>query len=260
MIGASPEARERMQRPTAAPTRPGDPQATQMCGRYTLSTPGAAVAELLELGQAPQLAPRYNIAPTQESAVVRLAGGHRSLDHLRWGLVPYWASEPGIGNRMINARSETVTDKPAFRDSFRRRRCLVPADGFFEWRRTPAGKQPYLFRLTDGGPFAFAGLWDRWVPHDGPPIESFTVLTTRANALVEAIHDRMPVILPPQHHHLWLDPRKSERTRLSALLQPLPADAMTVFPVSTAVNRSAHDEPECVAPLADWQNDPAHDI
>ncbi len=228
-----------------------------MCGRYTLSTPGAAVAELLELEQDLELAPRYNIAPTQESAVVRLDGGRRSLEHLRWGLIPYWASEPGIGNRMINARSETVADKPAFRDSFRRRRCLVPADGFFEWRRTPAGKQPYLFRLTGGEPFAFAGLWDRWVPHDGPPIESFTILTTRPNELVEALHDRMPVILPPAQHGLWLDPRQSDRARLTDVLQPFPAGEMTAFPVSTAVNRPAHDEPACVAPLEDWQKDPA---
>lgn len=228
-----------------------------MCGRYTLSTPGAAVAELLELEEAPELAPRYNIAPTQQSPVVRLAGGRRILEHMRWGLVPYWAAEPGIGNRMINARSETVADKPAFRDSFRRRRCLVPADGFFEWRSTPSSKQPYLFRLTGGGPFAFAGLWDRWVPHEGPPIESFTILTTRPNALVQPIHDRMPVIVSPAHHRLWLDPQQTERAGLSAVLQPLAAGEMTAFPVSTAVNRPAHDEPECVAPLANWRDDPA---
>jgi len=158
-----------------------------MCGRYTLTTPGETVAELVELDEAPRLAPRYNIAPTQESAVVRLAAGRRSLLSLRWGLVPYWAAEPGIGNRMINARSETAAEKPAFRSSMRRRRCLVPADGFFEWRRTAAGKQPYLIRLAGGGPFTFAGLWDRWVPHDGEPIESFTILTTRPDGSVPGL-------------------------------------------------------------------------
>jgi hypothetical protein len=125
-----------------------DTVAESMCGRYTLSTPGDAVAELLDLATPLELAPRYNVAPTQESAVVRLTGGRRTLLNQRWGLVPYWAAEPGIGNRMINARSETVAEKPAFRSSLRRRRCLVPADGFFEWRRTPAGKQPYLIRLA----------------------------------------------------------------------------------------------------------------
>ena len=224
-----------------------------MCGRYTLSTPGAAVAELLELDSAPRLAPRYNIAPTQESAVVRLADGRRSLAGLRWGLVPYWAADPSIGSRMINARSETVAEKPAFRSSLRRRRCLVPADGFYEWRRTPAGKQPYLIRLCGGGPFAFAGLWERWVPHDGEPIESFTILTTRPNELIATLHDRMPVILPARHHGLWLDPAESAPERLTSVLRPFPAEEMEAFPVSTLVNAPANDVPECVAPLPDCQ-------
>ncbi len=228
-----------------------------MCGRYTLSTPGAAVAELFELDTVPRLTPRYNVAPTQESAVVRLAGGRRSLLCLRWGLVPYWAAEPGIGNRMINARSESVADKPAFRSSFRRRRCLVPADGFFEWRRTPAGKQPYLIRLSDGRPFAFAGLWERWVPHDGEPIESFTILTTRPNELAATVHDRMPVILPPRHHELWLDPLERRPERLTPVLRPFPAAEMQLFPVSEVVNKPANDTPECVAPLAGREEGPA---
>ena len=228
-----------------------------MCGRYTLSSPGDAVAELLELKTAPELAPRYNIAPTQESAVVRLTAEGRTLEQLRWGLVPYWAAEPGVGNRMINARSESAADKPAFRSSLRRRRCLVPADGFFEWRRTPAGKQPYLIRLAGGGPFAFAGLWDRWIPHHGSPIESFTILTTRPNELTAAVHDRMPVILAPPDHGLWLDPEERRPERLMPLLQPFPADEMTAFPVSSVVNAPANDAPECVAPLANWEKDPA---
>ena len=228
-----------------------------MCGRYTLSTPGEVVAELLELESAPRLAPRYNIAPTQESAVVRRVGGRRMLSELRWGLVPYWAADPTVGNRMINARGETAADKPAFRSSLRRKRCLVPADGFFEWRRTPAGKQPYLIGLAGGAPFAFAGLWDRWVPHDGEPIESFTILTTRPNELAAALHDRMPVILPRRHHGLWLDPGERRPERLTPLLEPYPADEMAAFPVSVTVNKPANDSPECVAPLPDWENEPS---
>ena len=128
--------------------------------------------------------------------------------------------------------------------------------GFFEWRRTAAGKQPYLLRLANGGPFAFAGLWDRWVPHEGAPIESFTILTTRPNELVAAIHDRMPVILPPRHHQLWLDPEERRAQRIAPVLEPLPASEMTAFPVSTVVNRPANDGPECIAPLAAWETDP----
>ncbi len=227
-----------------------------MCGRYTLSTPGDAVAELFRLDSTPDLSPRYNIAPTQEAAVVRSTGGRRALDHLRWGLVPYWAKEPSIGNRMINARSETAAEKPAFRSSLRRRRCLVAADGFFEWRRTAAGKQPYLLRLAGGGPFAFAGLWDRWVPHAGAAIESFTILTTRPNELVGAIHDRMPVILPPRDHELWLDPGEARPQRLAPLLRPFSAAEMTVFPVPSLVNRPANDTPECIEPLDGWEKEP----
>lgn len=228
-----------------------------MCGRYTLSAPGDAVAELLELETAPRLEPRYNIAPTQEAAVLRLVDGNRELSPLRWGLVPFWAADPAIGSRMINARSETAADKPAFRTGLRRKRCLVPADGFYEWRRVAAGKQPYLLSLAGGGPFAFAGLWDRWVPHEGEPIESFTILTTRPNEMVATLHDRMPVILPPRHHELWLDPAVTSPERLGALLAPLPAAEMTAYPVSTLVNSPANDLPDCVQPLAGWETDPS---
>ncbi len=220
-----------------------------MCGRYTLSTPGELVAELCGLEVAPRLEPRYNIAPTQEAAVVRRLGGRRRLDLLRWGLVPYWARDPGIGNRLINARSESAADKPSFRDSFKRRRCLVPADGFFEWRKSSAGKQPYLVRLRDGAPFAFAGLWDRWVPHDGEPVESFTILTTAPNPLVAELHDRMPVILPPAGFESWLAGETPQR-RLAQLLTAYPAGEMESYPVSDVVNRPANDTPRCVEPLA----------
>ena len=231
-----------------------------MCGRYTLSSPGEAVAELLELDSTPRLAPRYNIAPTQESAVVRTRGDRRELAELRWGLVPYWAAKPAAGSPMINARSETVATKPAFRSSLRRRRCLVPANGFYEWRRTPGGKQPYLIGMKGGAPFAFAGLWDRWVPHEGAPLESFTILTTRPNELTAKLHDRMPVILPPPRHELWLDPGETDPDRLTPLLEPYPAGAMTAFAVSPLVNKPANDLPECVQPLPGWETEPSLDV
>ena len=230
------------------------------CGRYTLASPGELVAELLELETAPALTPRYNIAPTQESAVLRVRDGGRRLDALRWGLVPYWAAEPGIGNRLINARSETAGEKPSFRDSLRRRRCLVAADGFYEWRRHGRAKQPWLIRRPDGLPFAFAGLWDRWVPHDGEVIESFTILTTRPNELLAPLHDRMPVILPPREHARWLDPAERAPERLAPLLGPLPSGELEAFPVGTLVNSPANDEPRCVEPLPGWADDPAFDL
>lgn len=222
-----------------------------MCGRYTLSTPGDLLVELFELDAEPQLAARFNIAPTQEAPVLRVAapGDSRRLTLLRWGLVPSWAKSPDIGNRMINARAETVADKPAYRSSFRRRRCLVVADGFYEWQRTGGPKQPFLFRLAGGSPFAMAGLWDRWDKGEGEALETFTVLTTAPNDLVQPVHRRMPVILPPTAFEDWLDPELEDRERLLAHLQPLPSDQMEGFPVSTWVNNPANEGPRCVEPL-----------
>lgn len=226
-----------------------------MCGRYTLSSPGEAIAELFELAAAPRLEPRYNIAPTQECAVVRQGEQGRELRMLRWGLVPYWAVDPSGAGRLINARSETAASKPSFESSFRRRRCLVPADGFFEWRRLGGRRQPYLVRLRGGPPFAFAGLWDRWVPHQGEPLESFTILTTVPNPRVARLHDRMPVILAPASHPRWLDPAERDPARLEPLLAPVPEDRVEMFPVSTVVNSPANEDPRCVAPLPGWEED-----
>lgn len=195
------------------------------------------------------MAARYNVAPTQDAAVV-VAGedGSRRLASMRWGLVPYWAKDPEIGNRAINARSETVAEKPAFRDSFKRRRCLVAADGFYEWQKVQGGKQPYLLRLEGGAPFAFAGLWDRWHGQRGRVLETFTILTTEPNSLVAPIHDRMPVILPALGRGPWLD-RASDTEALRALLAPLGAELMEAVPVSDLINSSANDSLECLQPV-----------
>jgi putative SOS response-associated peptidase YedK len=224
-----------------------------MCGRYTLTSPGEVVAEVFELVDVPPILPRYNLAPTQEAAVVRVVapGAPRTLDPLRWGLIPYWAQDPAIGNHMINARADSVADKPAFRDSFRRRRCLVPADGFYEWKKVePKVRQPYLIRRQDRLPFAFAGLWSSWRgPDSARPLETFTILTTGPNDLLRPLHDRMPVILDRSDFAAWLDPANRDAARLQALLAPAPAAGWEAVPVSRAVNNPANDTPECIEPL-----------
>jgi putative SOS response-associated peptidase YedK len=250
-----------------------------MCGRFTLSSPGEIVAELFELKEVPVLTPRYNIAPTQLVPAVVVGLGEeqpkterpspararrrhppeRRLHMLHWGLVPYWAKEPGIGARMINARAETVAEKPAFRTAFRRRRCLVVADGFYEWQKLARGKQPHHIRMIDGRPFAFAGLWEHWAPRDdqvpeddtaeAEAVDSCTILTTEPNDLLRPLHNRMPVILHPTDFEVWLDPAIDKPDLLEPLLVPYPPKEMTAYPVSTRVNRPTTDGPECVEPI-----------
>lgn len=184
--------------------------------------------------------PRYNAAPTQRMPVVRVFDGKRELVLLRWGLIPSWAKDPKIGNSLINARGETVHEKPAFRSAFKARRCLVPADGFYEWRKLSGGsKQPYRITMADSSPFAFAGLWERWDKGD-EPLETFTIITTTANVLVAPIHDRMPVILDPADYDAWLE--SQDTTIPMALLQPYPAKRMSAYPVSTRVNSPRNDD------------------
>jgi putative SOS response-associated peptidase YedK len=194
-----------------------------MCGRYTLSTSIESLAEEFGIaGPLPELQPSYNVAPTQEvPAVVAGGGGGRRLEMLRWGLIPSWADEAGIGARMINARSETVAEKPSFRRAFKERRCLIPADGFYEWQKTNGGKQPYYLRMKSGRPFAFAGLWESW-NGDGNEIRSCTILTTNPNNIAREVHNRMPVILPPEVYEIWLDPDVREKEHLLSLLAPYP--------------------------------------
>ena len=221
-----------------------------MCGRYTLRTPPAELAQFFGLLREPDVRPRFNIAPTQQVLAVRFdeAAAPREPVLLRWGLVPFWADDLKIGNRMINARSDTVAAKPAFRASFKRRRCLVLADGFFEWRQLDSGKQPYHIRLKSDEPFAFAGLWEHWNKGQ-TPVDSCTIITTDANDFMSSIHDRMPVILPPDSYDLWLDPHNQDAPALTALLRPYADDDLTAVPVSTIVNNPRNDLPACVQPL-----------
>lgn len=217
-----------------------------MCGRFTLRTPARDVARAFGLDLLDDWPPRYNVAPTQSVAAVRQpAGEQRQLVFLHWGLVPSWADDPTIGNRMINARAETLATKPAFRKAFRQRRCLIPSDGFYEWQQQGRQKQPYYFTLADGGLFALAGLWERW-EKNALVIESCTIITTAANSLVAPLHDRMPVILPPDDYGLWLDANVEDVERLQSLLRPLSAEAMRARPVSTLVNSPRNDSPACL--------------
>ncbi|MEJ7843416.1 MAG: SOS response-associated peptidase [Rubrobacter sp.] len=218
-----------------------------MCGRYTLTSPiDRLIGEFGLAGADGDLHPNFNVAPTQEVAAVVAGNGGRRLEMLRWGLVPSWADDPGIGARMINARSETAPEKPSFRGAFRRRRCLIPADGFYEWKREVGGKQPFYIHMGDGRPFAFAGLWESW--NDGE-IRSCTILTTSANDLVGPVHERMPVILPAGDRDAWLDP-EAEREELASLLRPYPGDDLETFPVSRFVNSPRNNDERCVQPAA----------
>jgi putative SOS response-associated peptidase YedK len=215
-----------------------------MCGRFTLTAPARAVSELFGLPATPDLAPRYNIAPTQLLLAVRAGTQGCELVRLRWGLVPSWAGDLRIGASLLNARAETVAEKPAFRTAFARRRCLIPADGFYEWRKIAGKKQPILFRLGEGGPFAFAGLWEYWEGPEGP-VESCAILTTQANDLVRPVHERMPVILDPRRYEDWLDVRVTPEV-VRRWLQPFDACLMTATPVSTLVNSPRNDDARCL--------------
>jgi putative SOS response-associated peptidase YedK len=219
-----------------------------MCGRYTLSTPAGRLAEEFQLDDgAVDLTPSYNVAPTQEVAAVLEKDGKRRLEMLRWGLVPSWADDPEIGARMINARSETAPEKPSFRRAFRSKRCLIPADGFYEWKREPGGKQPYYFHMHDGRPFAFAGLWEHW--EKGGSLLSCAILTTRANSVLEGIHDRMPVILPPGSYDAWLDP-DADKEQLIDLMSPYPGADLETYQVSRFVNSPRNNDERCIEPAA----------
>lgn len=229
-----------------------------MCGRYTLTASGEELSEAFELSEIPRiLTPRFNIAPTQQAPVVRVLQeeSERRLDPLRWGLIPAWASDPSIGDRMINARSESAADKPAFRTAIRCRRCLVPCTGFYEWAQPVAGatrkgrKQPYYIRRRDERVFALAGLWERWKDPDGEVIDSYVILTTEPNELVRPLHNRMPVILRPADYGLWLNAEVNSLERLKALLRPYLPDDLTAYAVSTHVNSPTNDDTGCVRPL-----------
>lgn len=219
-----------------------------MCGRYELHSNPAAIALAFGLTWPPEIHPRYNIAPMQDVPIVRLnAAGERELTQMRWGLVPRWAKDPSIGARLINARGETVATKPAFGIAFRRHRCLLPADGFYEWRTRDDGKkQPHHVGMKDGSVFALAGLYERWLSPEGEPLDTCSIITTEANALLHDLHDRMPVIVPREAYEQWLDPTTPDP---EAFIGPYPEEQLTHWPVSTRVNSVKNDDAACIAPL-----------
>ncbi|MFT8245272.1 SOS response-associated peptidase [Roseomonas sp. BN140053] len=235
-----------------------------MCGRYILQREPHVLANHFETTNAiPNYAPNYNVAPTQDGLVVRRhpESGARSLDQLRWGLVPRWAKDASGGARLINARADGVADKPSFRDAFTRRRCLVPADGFFEWRQEePGPKQPYAIALRSGEPMALAGLWEGWKQPDGTWLRTYSIITTDANQRMSALHHRMPVILPREHWPAWLGEAEAGRDDLLGLLRPCPEDWLAVWPVDKRVNRVAENDPSLLAraprPPGDDLDDP----
>lgn len=220
-----------------------------MCGRYSLTADSSAILELFPfLNIPPGIQPRFNIAPSQPVAVIP-NDGKLTLDFFKWGLVPSWSKDPEIGNRLINARAETLTEKPSFRNAFKYHRCLILADGFFEWTKTNGGKTPMYIRLASQKPFAFAGLWDTWHAPDGSELRSCVIITTGPNKLMEKIHNRMPVILPAEKMVTWIDPEPGNLNELSKLLVPYPAEHMTAHPVSRLVNSPVNDSAECISPL-----------
>lgn len=216
-----------------------------MCGRYAFFSPAEAVKRVFALEGLPALEPRYNVAPTQDVPAVRMGEeGARRFAMLHWGLVPKWAKERAIGNRMINARSETLAEKPSFRDALKKRRCLVLADGWYEWQVAPGGKQPWFIRRKDAQPFAFAGLWERWKdPADGSMLESCTIVTTRASESIRKIHERMPVVLDAADWDRWLDTAFSDSEKLVELLVPCDPQSLEAWPVSREVNAPRNQGP-----------------
>ncbi len=226
-----------------------------MCGRYTLTTPADVVAQLFRLGVIADYPPRYNIAPTQMAPVIRVSHttGERVMQMMRWGLIPFWSKDDAGGAKMINARAETLTQRPAYRTLLERKRCLIPADAFYEWLKPASAKekkQPYAIRLKDNRVFAFAGLWDRWKDADGEKIDSYAIVTTRPNEVAGRYHDRMPVMLvSPEHWDCWLDESITDAEALRPLMEPPPDDAMRAYPVSPRVNSAENDDAGLLAEL-----------
>jgi putative SOS response-associated peptidase YedK len=221
-----------------------------MCGRYAITTAPEAMRSLFRYQDQPNFPSRYNIAPTQPIAIVRIEEGQRRFALVRWGLIPSWVKDPRTFSLLINARGESLLDKPAFRSAMRYRRCLIPADGFYEWRQEGPRKRPYYVRLRAGGLMALAGLWEAWTGPNGEELESAVIVTTLANRTLRPIHERMPVIIPPEAFHIWLDCRNADADTAAALVAPAPAGLLEVYEVSTAVNRTANDSAALIEPLA----------
>ena len=221
-----------------------------MCGRYTLTSSPEAIRALFRYREEAGFPPRYNVAPTQPIPVVRRVNGEPGFALMRWGLVPSWVKDPGVFSLLVNARGEGVTDKPAFRHAMKRRRCLVPADGFYEWKDEGGRRRPYYVRKAGGGPLAFAGLWETWTGPNGEEVDTVGIVTTRANRRVAPIHDRMPAIISPEAFDLWLDCDRVDPLTAAALIAPAPDDLLEAYEVSLAVNRAANDSPSLIEPLA----------
>ncbi|ARQ00362.1 SOS response-associated peptidase [Pseudorhodoplanes sinuspersici] len=219
-----------------------------MCGRYFIVMTPATMRKHFGYPEMPNFPPRYNVAPTQPIPLVRMWEGQRQFVLMRWGLLPSWVKDPKTFTLLINARGDTVNEKPAFKNAMKYRRCLIPADGFYEWKRDGATKRPYLIRMKGGAPFVFAGLWETWVGPNGEELDTAAMITTDANAVLAPIHHRMPVILPPDKFEMWLDCANVSPAAAAALLVPAPAAAMEAFEISPAVNRVANDGPEIQQP------------
>ncbi|WP_436642985.1 SOS response-associated peptidase [Microbaculum sp. FT89] len=229
-----------------------------MCGRYSLSLPPQEIRAFFGFPEQPNYPPRYNIAPTQPIAVVRLVHGQRSFALMRWGLLPSWLKDPKGFPTLINARGDTVATKPAFRGAMRHHRCLIPADGFYEWQKTDLGRKvPHLIRRPDRGPFAFAGLWETWLGADGSELDTATIVTTDANKTLMPLHDRMPVVVQPRDFDRWLDAEANAPKDVADILEPAPEDYFEAFPISTRVNSVANDDPAIQTPLAEATTPPA---
>ena len=220
-----------------------------MCGRYVITSPPDAIRALFGYGERPNFPPRYNVAPTQPIPTVRLADGKRTFALMRWGFIPAWVDDPKTLSLLINARGELVLDKPAFRNAMRRRRCLLPADGFYDWRAGEP-KRPYFVRAKSGAPLAFAGLWETWTGPNGEEVDTAAIVTTRSTRALAAIHERMPVIVAPEAFDLWLDCAAVEAEAAAALIAPAPEALLEHYEVSPAVNRAANDSAELIAPAS----------
>jgi putative SOS response-associated peptidase YedK len=220
-----------------------------MCGRYAITSAPEAIRRLFGYDEQPNFPPRYNVAPTQPVPIVRTVEGKRRFALVRWGLIPAWVKDPRAFSLLINARGESLGDKPAFRAAMRYRRCLFPADGFYDWRREGERATPHYVRLKAGGPIALAGLWENWMGPYGEEMETAAIVTTRANRMLASIHPRMPVIVPPEAFDLWLDSGKVDATTAAALIAPAPEDMLDAYEVSPAVNSAGNDTPDLIAPV-----------